>query len=77
LHGKDGPKDFSSERQALKVLTDDLSSLASKKARSSGADEIDLQVSRDIRYSNIENQRIFMEAEIAVTASGRPRITTG
>ncbi|MDA9228604.1 hydantoinase/oxoprolinase family protein, partial [Rhodobacteraceae bacterium] len=77
LHGKAGPKDFSSERQALKVLTDDLSSLASKKARSSGADEIDLQVSRDIRYSNIENQRIFMEAEIAVTASGRPRITTG
>lgn len=77
LHGKDGPKDFSSERRALKVLTDDLSSLASKKARSSGADEIDLQVSRDIRYSNIENQRIFMEAEIAVTASGRPRITTG
>ena len=40
-----------------------------------GADNIDLQVDRDIRSSKIENQRIFIDAEISVTASGRPRIT--
>jgi len=41
----------------------------------SGADNIDLQVDRDIRSSDIENQRMFIDAEISVTASGRPRIT--
>jgi len=75
LHGQDAPKDFFSEDEALKQLERELSTLAGNKARSSGADEIDLQISKDIRSSEIENQRIFMEAEITVTASGRPKIT--
>ena len=76
LHGKNGLEDFSSEHEALKVLESYLSEQASSKARLSGADEIDIQVSKEIKSSDIENQRMFMEAEISVTASGRPRITS-
>jgi hypothetical protein len=76
LHGKNGLEDFASEHEALKVLESYLSEQASSKARLSGADEIDIQVSKEIRSSDIENQRMFMEAEISVTASGRPRITS-
>ena len=76
LHGKNGLEDFASEHEALKVLESYLSEQASSKARLSGADEIDIQVSKEIKSSDIENQRMFMEAEISVTASGRPRITS-
>ena len=75
LHGLERQLDFTSEEKAFKELEKMLSELAINKAKLSGADNIDLQVDRDIRSSDIENQRMFIDAEISVTASGRPRIT--
>ena len=75
LHGLERQLDFTSEEKALIELEKILSELAVNKAKVSGADNIELQVDCDIRSSDIENQRIFIDAEIAVTASGRPKIT--
>ena len=75
LHGLNKQIDYTSEKKALEEMKKRLSKLAIKKAKISGAEDIDLHVDCDVRSSTIENQRLFIDAEISVTASGRPRIT--
>jgi hypothetical protein len=39
-----------------------------------GADTAEVTLTRDIRSSTVEGQRMFIEARVVATATGRPRI---
>lgn len=74
VHLGDGPRDFGDEATALAALETQLEAQARQGAAMAGAVAVRLQTDRDIRASEIEGRRVFIEAEIVVTASGRPRV---
>ena len=43
-------------------------------AKFAGAEDVELDVSRDIRKANVASRKIFIEAEVRVVATGRPRV---
>jgi N-methylhydantoinase A/oxoprolinase/acetone carboxylase beta subunit len=74
VHLETGPEDFSDWSEALERLEAVLRQEAVADAEASGAEDIHVDVSRDIRKAEIEGQDIFIEASVTVSASGRPRI---
>ncbi len=76
LHLEDGPKDFTQETAALQCLERVLRGKAISAAKKSGAEDLQVTVHNDIRKAIIEASEMFVEANITVTATGRPRITT-
>lgn len=76
LNGAHGVKDFLTEVLALDAAEAEVRVLASERALAAGADAVEVSVLRDIRTSTIEGQRMFIEADVIATASGRPRIAT-
>ena len=74
VHLTDGPQDFRSSEEAVTALEQVLGAAALADARASGAEGIHLRTTRDIRTAMVENAKVFVEAEITVEASGRPRI---
>jgi len=77
VHFTDGPQDFASEATAITALETALTTAARTQAHDAGAEGIRITVSRDIRQSTVEGRQVFIEAEIQVTASGRPRFAHG
>jgi N-methylhydantoinase A/oxoprolinase/acetone carboxylase beta subunit len=75
VHLTEGPKDFASEEKAIECLEEALLRRALSAAEAAGAQNIHMAVTRDIRTAGVENREVFVEAEIAVEASGRPRVT--
>ena len=73
-HLDQGPEDYSCEKAALDALEKELREKALAKARSTGAEDIQMHVAKDIRKAQTENREIFVEATLTVEASGRPRI---
>ena len=65
-------RDFASESEAMDYADGKLRELAGKKAIEAGADSVEINVDRDIRIATIEGQRMFVEAQLVATASGRP-----
>lgn len=63
--------------EALALLQDHLEEQARALARDAGVEEIRITVAQDVREVQVENQSMFIEAEIRVTAQGRPRIAVG
>lgn len=74
VHLETGPKDYSSEQKALDALEKNLREKALAKVRATGAEDIQVSVSKDIRKAHAENRDIFVEATFTAEASGRPRI---
>ena len=74
VHLDQGPEDYSSEKTALEALEKKLREKAHAKARTTGAEDIQMHVAKDIRKAQVENREIFVEATLTVEASGRPRI---
>lgn len=74
VDGEGGLKDYTNEDAALAEAEGRVRSAAEARAREAGASEAEIEVIRDIRTSMIEGRRLFIEADIAATASGRPRI---
>ena len=74
VHLETGPEDFPDWSQALERLETVLRQEAVADAEASGAEDIHVDVTRDIRKAEIEGQDIFIEASVTVSASGRPRI---
>ncbi|WP_137700961.1 hydantoinase/oxoprolinase N-terminal domain-containing protein [Marimonas lutisalis] len=74
MHGEDGPQDFAAAEAAMAALESDLMSRARAAAEAAGAEDIHLRTARDIRRSQVEAREVFIEAEITVEATGRPRI---
>ena len=40
-----------------------------------GAENVTVKIDREVKTANIENRTVFVEANIFVEASGRPRIS--
>ena len=73
LDGK--PVNFTSEAEALKVLEEKLTEKSIQKAKEAGAENVTVNIDREIKTANIENRTVFVEANVLVEASGRPRIS--
>lgn len=74
VHLEDGPETFQSQDKAFARLTEHLSEQARVEAAASGVEDIDITTTQDIKSAKAENRDVFLEAEIMVEASGRPRI---
>ena len=72
LDGK--PVNFTSEAKALKVLEEKLTEKSIQKAKEAGAENVSVNIDKEIKTANIENRVVFVEANVLVEASGRPRI---
>ena len=76
VHLPDGLTQFMSSDEAMDALETVLRVEAGNTARAAGVEEIRFTVDRDVRQVDIEEQPMFIEATIKVTAQGRPRIAT-
>jgi hypothetical protein len=74
VHLPDGPQRFTDRDAALAALETALGIDAEARARAAGVEEIRLSVDREINEVMVENQPMFIEARLRVTAQGRPRI---
>jgi N-methylhydantoinase A/oxoprolinase/acetone carboxylase beta subunit len=73
LDGK--PINFNNEAEALQVLEEKLTEKSIKKAKEAGAENVTVNIDSEVKTANIENRTVFVEANILVEASGRPRIS--
>jgi N-methylhydantoinase A/oxoprolinase/acetone carboxylase beta subunit len=73
-HLPGGPQRFADRDGALAALEAALSEEAGARARAAGVEEVRLTVTREIDEVAVENQPMFIEARLRVTAQGRPRI---
>ncbi|MES2666729.1 MAG: hydantoinase/oxoprolinase family protein [Pseudomonadota bacterium] len=73
-HLATGLQHFPDRDMALAAMEAALVTEASTRARAAGAVDLRLSVTRDIREAEIEGRLMFVEATIAATASGRPRV---
>jgi N-methylhydantoinase A/oxoprolinase/acetone carboxylase beta subunit len=69
-----GPQRFADRDAALAALEAALRDEAGAQARAAGVEEIRVSVAREIDEVAVENQPMFIEARLRVTAQGRPRI---
>ena len=74
LSSDDTVRDFTDEAEALAAAEADVRGIAAARAAEAGTDDAEIDVAREIRATVIEGQRMFIEAVIVATASGRPRI---
>ncbi len=73
-HLPGGLQHFNDRDVALAAVEAALTTEASTRARTAGASDLRLTVTRDIREADIEGRTMFIEATLTVTASGRPRV---
>ena len=73
----DSPEDFGDADAALIRLETHLRDAAEGDARAAGADDIEIQVFRDVRTAQAEAREVFVQADLIVEATGRPRIAAG
>lgn len=74
VHLLEGPEDFADQDLALNRLEEVLRGRAMAAAEAAGAGDIQITVARDLRVAGIEGREVFVEGEITVEASGRPRV---
>lgn len=74
VHLARGPQDYPSSEAAMAVLEAALTGQARAEAEAAGAADIHVTARRAVREAQAEARRVFLEAEIVVEASGRPRI---
>ena len=73
-HLPDGLKIYPDRDQALAAIEEALRAEAGARARTAGAADLRLSVTRDIREAEVEGRTMFIEATVTVTAAGRPRV---
>ncbi len=76
VHLAEGPQDFGDQDKALAALESILRAEALHAAQAAGAADIQVQVLRNIRTAGVEAREVFVEADVTVEASGRPRVAT-
>lgn len=69
-----GVRDFRDEDSAMEAADEAARLLSSQRSATAGTDAVEIAVTRDIRVSTVEGQRLFIEADVTATATGRPRI---
>jgi len=73
----EAPEDFGDSEAALTRLEDYLRAAAEGDARAAGADDIEIRVFREVKTAQAEAREVFVEAELTVEATGRPRVAVG
>ncbi|MFN7224672.1 MAG: hydantoinase/oxoprolinase N-terminal domain-containing protein [Paracoccaceae bacterium] len=73
-HFPEGIEVFSDRDSALAAMEGVLTAVASARALRAGAVDLHLTTQRDIREADVEGRKMFIEAVLSVTASGRPRV---
>ncbi|WP_138935843.1 hydantoinase/oxoprolinase N-terminal domain-containing protein [Roseovarius arcticus] len=76
VHLETGPEDHGEAGTALDALQSALEAAARSDAIAAGAVDIQITAVRDLRTAQAEARQVFLEGEITVEASGRPRIAT-
>ncbi len=74
VHLETGPEDYPVSETAMQALQSALEAEARSEAEAAGAVDIHVTARRDIKQAQAEARQVFLEAEITVEASGRPRI---
>ncbi len=74
VHLETGPEDHREVSAALDALETALREAARAGAITAGAEDIQITATRDLRTAQAEARQVFLEGEITVEASGRPRI---
>ncbi len=74
VHLASGPEDYADQDEAMQALETALEAEACSVAEASGATDLTVRCHRDIRKAEAEAREVFLEAEITVEVSGRPRI---
>lgn len=74
VHLETGPEDYAASEVAMQALQSALEAEARAEAEAAGAVDIHVTASRDVKQAQAEARQVFLEAEITVEASGRPRI---
>ncbi|WP_113911629.1 hydantoinase/oxoprolinase N-terminal domain-containing protein [Roseovarius dicentrarchi] len=74
VHLATGPVDYTEDATALDALQFALEQDARAEAVAAGAEDIHITATRDLRTAQAEARQVFLEGEITVEASGRPRI---
>ena len=74
VHFETGPQDFSSRDDALNALETELLAQATQAAHAAGAVDVEVTPTRKIEEAKIESRMVFIQADISVEASGRPRL---
>ncbi|MEO1562072.1 MAG: hydantoinase/oxoprolinase family protein [Pseudomonadota bacterium] len=72
-HLTEGVSVFKSKQEAFDTLEAELKAEAVKAAVEAGAADVTVAVSRDVKEAEVEDRAVFVEAEIEIVASGRPR----
>jgi N-methylhydantoinase A/oxoprolinase/acetone carboxylase beta subunit len=75
IHFDGKPINFNNEKDALTALEEKLTEKSIQKAKEAGAENVTVNIDREIKTANIENRTVFVEANVLVEASGRPRIS--
>ena len=75
LHLEDGPEDFSQKIETLQRFEKVLRVKALFVSKNSDAEDLQFYVENDSRKANVEANEMLLEATLAVTVTGRPRIT--
>lgn len=75
-HLPSGPAQFGDKDEAIDALRVALTAQAREQAIASGVQEVRISENLDLREAQIEAQTMFIEANLRITARGRPRITT-
>ncbi|WP_299026425.1 hydantoinase/oxoprolinase family protein [uncultured Sulfitobacter sp.] len=74
VHLTDGPMDFGNADAAVEHLEGVLRAAALAAAEAAGAEDIQINVMRDVRVAGVEGREVFVEADVTVEATGRPRV---
>jgi N-methylhydantoinase A/oxoprolinase/acetone carboxylase beta subunit len=74
VHLESGPEDHRDVEAALGALEAALEAAARTDALAAGAEDIRITATRDLRTAEAEARQVFLEGEITVEASGRPRV---
>ncbi len=73
-HLPSGLQTFASPEAAMEVMEASVVAEARTRARAAGAEDLRVVVTRDISGPMVEGQKMFIEAMVSATASGRPRV---
>jgi N-methylhydantoinase A/oxoprolinase/acetone carboxylase beta subunit len=79
LYLSDSVHDFHSVEEAVAFAKDVLHTKVEALARQAGADQVEVQMSREDRHAPVEEmwgQDIYLETELVFTATGRPSVAT-
>jgi N-methylhydantoinase A/oxoprolinase/acetone carboxylase beta subunit len=66
--------DFKEEEPAIAAAAKEVRAIAAARALEAGTDNAEIDVATEFQVSTVEGRRMFVEARIVATASGRPRI---